>query len=74
VFFSFILLLINKNAEPLSFKTLEKVLEAEKKFKQGKSIGFTQLASLKSMGRIPRSSGQYMTSPVVKKFFKISVT
>lgn len=32
---------------------------AEKKARQGKSIGFTAKSSLKSMGRISRSSGCY---------------
>ena len=32
---------------------------AEKKMRQGKAIGFTAKASLKSMGRIARSSGCY---------------
>jgi hypothetical protein len=36
-------------------KTLKKVLEVEKKFRKG----FTQVASLKSMGRLPRSNGCY---------------
>ena len=41
-------------------KTIQKVLECEKKLKNGTSIGFTQVSSLKSMGRIPRSSGCYI--------------
>jgi hypothetical protein len=32
---------------------------AERAFHRGKSIGFTGRSSLKSMGRIPRSSGCY---------------
>jgi hypothetical protein len=41
------------------FKTLEHAKAAEKAFKKHKSIGFTATSSLKSMGRIPRASGQY---------------
>ena len=44
---------------------------AEKKARQGKSIGFTAKSSLKSMGRISRSSGCYELGskylPFVKK-------
>jgi hypothetical protein len=40
-------------------KTLNKVLEVEKKFRKGFSIGFTHVSSLKSMGRIPRANGCY---------------
>ena len=32
---------------------------AERRFRQGKRIGFTARSSLKSMGRISRSSGLY---------------
>lgn len=42
------------------FPSLAKAKEAEKKYKQGggqKAIGFSYTSSLKSMGRIPRSSG-----------------
>lgn len=41
------------------FKTLDKAKAAEKAFKKHESIGFTATSSLKSMGRIPRASGQY---------------
>jgi len=41
------------------FKNLEDAMRAEKLYKQNKSIGFTQLSSLKSMGRIARSHGKY---------------
>ena len=35
-------------------------------WKQGKSIGFTMLASLKAKGLIPRASGKKMVSPKYK--------
>jgi hypothetical protein len=41
------------------FKTLKKAKMAEKLFSDGKSIGFTAVSSLKSMGRVKRSSGWY---------------
>jgi hypothetical protein len=41
-------------------KTFENVLKSEKNFRKGLSIGFTKVSSLKSMGRIPRSSGCYI--------------
>ena len=41
------------------FRTMKRARLAEKKVRQGKSIGFTARSSLKSMGRIPRSSGCY---------------
>lgn len=43
------------------FPSLAKAKEAEKKYKQGgqKAIGFSYTSSLKSMGRIPRSSGVF---------------
>jgi hypothetical protein len=41
------------------FKTIERAKAAETAYKQDKSIGFTATSSLKSMGRIPRASGQY---------------
>ena len=34
--------------------------QKEKEYKAGKNIGFTYVSSLKSMGRIPRASGQYI--------------
>ena len=39
------------------FRTLARAKQAEKSYLAGKSIGFTARSSLKSMGRIPRSSG-----------------
>jgi hypothetical protein len=42
------------------FRKLKTAKKAEKSFFNGKkSIGFTARSSLKSMGRIPRSSGCY---------------
>uniref|UniRef100_A0A6C0KLS5 Uncharacterized protein n=1 Tax=viral metagenome TaxID=1070528 RepID=A0A6C0KLS5_9ZZZZ len=41
------------------FRTLERAKAAERKFHQGKPIGFTARSSLKSMGRIPRATGSY---------------
>ena len=34
-----------------------------RKYKAGKSIGFTARASLKAKGLIPRSSGKYVLGP-----------
>jgi len=42
------------------FRTLKNAKKAEKSFLSGQSIGFTATSSLKSMGRIPRSSGCYI--------------
>ena len=37
-----------------------------RRWKQGKSIGFTMLASLKAKGLIPRASGEKIVSPKYK--------
>lgn len=42
------------------FKDKNAIIEMERKYRDGKSIGFTALASLRSMGRIPRSNGRYV--------------
>lgn len=42
------------------FKDKNSVIETERKYRDGKSIGFTALASLRSMGRLPRSNGRYV--------------
>jgi hypothetical protein len=42
------------------FKDKKTIVTIEKKYKNGQSIGFTALASLRSMGRLPRSNGVYM--------------
>ena len=39
------------------FHTINRAKNVEQHFLKGKSIGFTGLSSLKSMGRIPRSHG-----------------
>jgi hypothetical protein len=41
------------------FRTLQTAKKAEKRFRSTRKIGFTAKSSLKSMGRIPRSSGCY---------------
>ena len=48
------------------FKTKERVIQAENKYKKGISIGFTALASLRSMGRIPRTNGMYLVGDKYK--------
>lgn len=42
------------------FRKLERAKDAERQYKAGKSIGFTAISSLKSLGRIPRSDGCYV--------------
>ena len=42
------------------FRKLERAKDAERQYKAGKSIGFTVISSLKSLGRIPRSDGCYV--------------
>ena len=59
----------NSDAIAISpFKTVDRAKAAEKAFKKHESIGFTATSSLKSMGRIPRASGQYV---VGKKYQSI---
>jgi hypothetical protein len=41
------------------FRSLNNAKAAEKAFLAGKQVGFTARSSLKSMGRIPRSTGCY---------------
>jgi hypothetical protein len=41
------------------FRKLKTAKKAERGFLSKKSVGFTARSSLKSMGRIPRSSGCY---------------
>lgn len=48
------------NVKKSPFKTIEKCKEILQKWKRGENIGFTYIASLKSMGLIPRSDGYYM--------------
>jgi len=42
------------------FRSVNRVLEAERKYARGGSVGFTARSSLKSMGRIPRKDGCYV--------------
>ena len=48
-----------RRVEKSPFRTLKRAKTAEKGFYTRRSIGFTARSSLKSMGRIPRSSGCY---------------
>lgn len=41
------------------FKTVSKLQNVLAQYNQGQSIGFTYIASLKSMGLLPRKNGQY---------------
>jgi hypothetical protein len=45
------------------FHTLNSAKKAEASFKQNKAVGFTAKSSLKSMGRIARSSGCFILGP-----------
>jgi hypothetical protein len=47
-------------AKKSPFRTLKNAKAAERRFKAGKSIGFTATASLKSQGRLPRANGCYV--------------
>lgn len=49
--------------EKSPFRNLEKLREILKKYKKGEPIGFTYTSSLKSMGLIPRSNGEYVLGP-----------
>jgi len=48
------------------FKSPQKVKEALQKYKKGQSIGFTYVSSLKAMGLLPRSNGQFEISKKYK--------
>jgi hypothetical protein len=48
------------------FKTKDRVAIAEEKYKKGVPIGFTALASLRSMGRVPRTNGYYIVGDKYK--------
>lgn len=41
-------------------EALKLAKQKEKEYLQGKNIGFSYVSSLKSMGRIPRSTGEYL--------------
>jgi hypothetical protein len=45
------------------YKPTRKNLAALRKWRAGKSIGFTMRSSLKAKGLIPRSNGTYKISP-----------
>jgi hypothetical protein len=45
------------------YRPTKKNRKTLRKYKQGKSIGFTALASLKAKGLIRRSNGTYKVSP-----------
>jgi hypothetical protein len=49
-----------KKVSKSPFKTLKRAKAAEKAYRSGRSIGFTAKSSLKSMGRVKRSSGCYV--------------
>lgn len=44
------------------YRATRKNLKYLKKYKQGKSIGFTMRSSLKAKGLIPRANGTYKVS------------
>lgn len=44
------------------YKATHKNLHYLKKYKQGKSIGFTMRSSLKAKGLLPRANGTYKVS------------
>ena len=49
----------NRRTRRSPFRSTAAARKTEKAYKEGKRIGFTARSSLKSMGRIPRSSGCY---------------
>lgn len=52
--------LISKiNAEKSIFKTVQNIQKVLNDYHNGRSIGFTKIASLKSMGLLPRKDGSY---------------
>jgi len=53
----------DNNVKKSPFRTLRNAKNAERSFHAKRSIGFTATSSLKSMGRIPRSSGCYVLGP-----------
>jgi len=52
------------------YKATAKDLEYLKKYRQGKSIGFTMTASLKAKGLIPRSSKTMKGKKVISKKYR----
>jgi len=51
--------LLEKRLVKSPFRDKHQVHETLHQYHQGKSIGFSRLASLKSMGLLPRSHGDY---------------
>lgn len=49
----------DRRVQKSPFRTLKRAKNAEAAFFAKRSVGFTATSSLKSMGRIPRSSGNY---------------
>lgn len=49
------------------YKATKRNLKYLKRWKQGKSIGFTMRSSLKAKGLIPRANGTYKVSPKYKR-------
>lgn len=47
----------------MRYRVTRKNRNTLRKYKAGKSIGFTARASLKAKGLIPRSSGKYVLGP-----------
>lgn len=45
------------------FASIRQVQETVLRWKQGGSIGYSRLASLKAMGLLPRKDGRYVVSP-----------
>ena len=58
---------IRKKNRKGGYKATKKNLKYLRKYKQGKSIGFTMRSSLKAKGLIPRSNGTYRVSAKYKK-------
>ncbi len=53
---------ISKRNKSCTYKATKRNLYYLKKYRQGKSIGFTIKSSLKAKGLIPRSSGKKIIS------------
>jgi len=49
--------------EKSPFRTIDNAKKYLNLHKNGHSIGFTMVASLKSLGLIPRSNGKYLLGP-----------
>ena len=56
----------NRRVRRGGYRAIAKNRKYLRKWKQGKSIGFTMLASLKAKGLIPRASGEKIVSPKYK--------